>query len=119
MVRAWPGSAGRISKLPLFQDRISLKASSPVKSAGGGVDDFAVLHPDFALNAPLGDVENGGAAGEAFQLDQVHQALALHAAESSFVARFRGPRSDSMQSWKSSISSALLGFCQNNSTPWA
>ena len=53
-----------------------------------GVDDLPVLHPDFAVQRPLGDVENGGTSGQAFQLDQVHQALALHAAKSSLVARF-------------------------------
>ncbi len=56
--------------------------------AGGGVDDFAVLHPDFALDAALGDVEDGGALGEALELDEVDEALALHAAEAAFGGDF-------------------------------
>jgi hypothetical protein len=39
------------------------------------------LNPDLAGQRTVGDAQDGGTLRNAFQLDNVHQALALHAAE--------------------------------------
>jgi hypothetical protein len=48
-----------------------------------GIDDFAVLNPDFPLHHSVGDLQHGGALRQALQLNDVDKALALDAAEST------------------------------------
>src|SRR5580692_5675354 len=49
------------------------------------VDDLTVLHPNPPGYGALGDVQHGGTLRQAFQLDQIDQALALHPAETTFT----------------------------------
>ncbi len=85
MVRVWPGSAARDSKLPARQERMRRKASSPTSFPGVGVRDLAVLDPDATGKGAVDDFEDEGILRKAFQLDDVDEAFALDAAEAALV----------------------------------
>ena len=46
-----------------------------------GVNQFTVLNPNLTAKHAVGDTQHGRTLRDAFQLDDVHEALALHPAE--------------------------------------
>src|SRR5204863_5239119 len=51
--------------------------------ACGGIDDFTALNPYASFAGCSRNLENRRTLGEAFQLDDIHQRLALHTAEAT------------------------------------
>ena len=65
-----------------------LKRLDAREVSGFGVNKFARRDPDFADKRAVGDAEDGGTLGETFELDDVHEALALHAPEALLILAF-------------------------------
>src|SRR5439155_19418866 len=49
------------------------------------VDDFAILNPNVSFGGAIGYLEDRRTLRQTFQLDNIDQAFALHAAEASFL----------------------------------
>src|SRR5271168_4210366 len=76
---------GKDFKIAALPGKDFAKGGLATKFTGDGVNNIAVLDPDAAFGDALSDTERGGAAGKAFELNEIDEVLALHAAETAGV----------------------------------
>ena len=81
------GLGGQIFKRAGFPGQNSPERRLAARALGFGVNQFAVLNPEFGHERAARDAQHGGTARKAFHLDDVHETLALDAAKAAvFVA---------------------------------
>ncbi len=82
------GQSFKVSRLPR-KDRAN--GFLAARAVGFGIDQFAFVDPNFSREWPAGDAEQRRTVRETFNLDDVHQAFALHPAKTraGFLAQQR------------------------------
>ena len=82
-IPAKQGAGGLLKQDPRFPTVRHMRSIDVTDSPLSQVNDFAVLNPHFADQRPVGEFEDGRALGKAFELDDIHQTLALDAAKTT------------------------------------
>src|SRR5260370_35791434 len=72
-------------KIPRLPGKYAAKGGFTRQFVGNGINHLAILDPDSAGKRAVDDLENGRILREAFQLDDVHEALALHAPKTALA----------------------------------
>ena len=116
MVRGRSGSAGRISKLPVFQERIFRKAASPPKSWDSASITSPLLNQILPLNAPLVTLRTEELCERHSSWMMSTRLLLCTPRKPPSSSR---PSKDSIQSRKNVISWLVFGFSKNRSIPMA
>ena len=75
------GFGRQIFKRAGFPGQQTLERRFAARALGFGINQFAVLNPEFGHERAAGDAQHGGTAGKTFHLDDVHEAFALDAAK--------------------------------------
>ena len=76
---------GQIFKRAGFPRENPAERRLAARAFGFGVNQFAVLNPQFRHERPARDAQHGRAARETFHLDDVHEAFALDAAKAAVL----------------------------------